>query len=197
MKVLFRAPIIRTEGWEFRTGGQSNKVGAADVIDLTNSDSAEAFESLPQEEHADLVSPRQMLHSHVYSDQGEVKDSGFYQIRYTEPVLSVPLEKLQKIAESSGGLINERNYPEMHVQAGGVNWQGARLFPAYAPDDQGLSTHYNALPDPNNAHAIHDGFNLFESPQTSMKALVHKLVPENPMATWQINPATREFLILG
>jgi hypothetical protein len=103
------------------------------------------------------------------------------------------LENLAEIAKTSGGLVDEKSYPGMHVQAGGVNWQGARLF---EPEVYGRErSTCNALPAQSNAVSIHEGFDLVASPQTSMQALVHKLVPTHPQASWHINPETREFLI--
>ena len=149
--------------------------------------------SLPDDDRPDFEEYKVLLKDHVYRDRGHIKDGGFYEWRYREPVLSTPLETLADIAKTSGGVIDEKTYPGMHVQAGGVNWQGARLF---EPEVYGreLST-FNALPAQSNAVSIHDGFSLVESPQTSMQALVHKLVPTHPQATWHINPETREFLI--
>ena len=191
MEILFRFPIVRTQGWEFKTGDQSTNVGAADVIDLNHSGSAEVLERLPQENRDNYRNPESMVRNHISGNRSGFRDSGFYEFRYTEPVLSTPLEHLEKIAKDSGGLVNEKNYPGMHVQAGGVNWQGGRLCP------EGLESgpYYNALPVETNAVAIHDGFNLLESPQTSMQALVHKLAPDHPGASWHINLETREFLI--
>lgn len=191
MEILHRFPIIRTQGWEFKTGEQATTLGAADVIDLNQSGIAEVIERSPQELRDNFRDPLSMVRDHIWENRAGYKDCGFYEFRYAEPVLATPLEHLEKVAQDSGGLVNEKNYPGMHVQVGGVDWQGGRL----APRGHYSAPYYNALPVQSNAVAIHDGFNLLLSPPTSMQALVHKLAPDYPEASWQINPETREFLI--
>lgn len=171
-------------------------LGSADVIDLNNSGTAETDESPPEKSLPSMKSPRAMvdnlLFEHVQPRSDEVKDTGFYEFRYREPVLSTSLSILEEIAKNSNGIVDETNYPGLHIQVGGVDWQGARVYSKESSRD--FST-YNVLPDMTNASSIHDGFNLVQSPQTSMQALVHKLAPNNPSASWHIDLQNREFFI--
>jgi hypothetical protein len=200
MQVLFRSKIVEAKGWEFKEvkdykTGQPMNVGSAYVLDLNNSGTAETYESAAGESLPSMKCPRAMANDiafgSVRGSGNSLKDAGSYQSRYQEPVLSTSLTTLEEIARDSDGIVDETNYPGLHIQVGGVDWQGARVFNNPYID----SSTYNVVPDMSNASAIHEGFNLAQSPQTSMQALVHKLVPNKPLASWHIDVNSREFFI--
>ncbi len=141
MEILHRFPIIRTQGWEFKTGEQATTLGAADVIDLNQSGSAEVIERSPQELRDNFRDPLSMVRDHISENRAGYKDCGFYEFRYAEPVLATPLEHLEKVAKDAGGLVNEKTILECTSRPA-VSIGRVAVLPPKAATPSLTTTHY-------------------------------------------------------
>ncbi|MEW6281149.1 MAG: hypothetical protein AB1758_21240 [Candidatus Eremiobacterota bacterium] len=166
--VLFRAPIVKGEGWTFQEKTPL-VVGQADVIDLNGNGKA------------DTIRLRSGKPEDRYAPNGDAP----IQELYTEPVLSRPLEDYRAVADGEG-IVHQGLVSDVIIRNGGIIWSGqegtgwgeGERFLAEGTEVLDLGSPKVGLGCPR-----------------SISTLVAELGPVNAGARWALDLNSREFVI--